>query len=362
MPSRATTEPPVAVDIFSGAGGLTLGLKRAGFRVAAAVEIEGHAFATYKTNHPEVRALKQDVRTVRGRELLALAGGKIDLLAGCPPCQGFSSLTNASSKRDPRNNLVLEMARFVKECKPRAIMMENVPGLADRGKRLFTRFLKTLEELHYRYTWDVLQVADYGVPQNRRRLVLIAARDFEPILPPPTHDRTPEGSLQPWKTLRDAIADMKPPILLDEARKKGGPSRLNWNVVRRMAPINIERLRRTRPGATRRTLPKSLRPACHKEVNEGYANVYGRMTWDQLPVTITGGFATLSKGRFGHPSQLRTISVREAARIQTFPDDYVFETPFMEYACAMIGNALPCDFAEILAAAVGRQLKHRKRR
>lgn len=104
---------PVAVDIFSGAGGLTLGLKRAGFRVAAAVEIEGHAFTTYKTNHPEVRAIKQDIRTIEGRHLLEIAGGEIDLLAGCPPCQGFSSLTNPSSKVDPRNDLVLEMGRIV---------------------------------------------------------------------------------------------------------------------------------------------------------------------------------------------------------------------------------------------------------
>jgi DNA (cytosine-5)-methyltransferase 1 len=360
--SNPTPRPPVAVDVFSGAGGLTLGLKRAGFRVAAAVEIEGHAFATYKTNHPEVRAIKQDVRTVRGRHLRVLAGGAIDLLAGCPPCQGFSSLTNTSSKRDPRNNLVLEMARLVEETKPRAVMMENVPGLADRGKRLFNRFLKTLEALNYRYTWDVLQVADFGVPQNRRRLVLVAGRGFDLALPAPTHHRTGEGGLPRWKTLRDVISGMGPATLLEESWEKGGPLRFNWHVVRRLSPDNIARLRKTKPGASRADLPKSLRPACHKTADEGYTNVYGRMSWGQLPVTITGGCTTLSKGRFGHPSQLRTISVREAARIQTFPDDYVFDTPYMEYVCGMIGNALPCDFAEILAAGVASQLQAKQRR
>ena len=362
MQTSQKSKRPIAIDVFSGAGGLTLGLKRAGFRVAAAVEIEDHAFATYKTNHPEVHAIKQDVRTVKGRHLRALVGGEVDLLAGCPPCQGFSPLTNTSSKRDPRNDLVLEMARLVKEIRPRAVMMENVPGLADRGKRLFNRFLKTLEELDYRYTWDVLQVANYGIPQNRRRLVLLAGRGFEFHLPEPTHHKVGEGGLPLWKTLRDAISHMEPPTLLEDSRKIGGPQRLNWHVVRCLSPENIARLRKTRPGVSRAKLPKSLRPDCHKHADKGYTNVYGRMTWGQLPVTITGGCTTLSKGRFGHPSQLRTISVREAARIQTFPDDYVFDTPYMEYACEMIGNALPCDFAEILAASVAQQLFAVKRR
>ncbi len=357
MKPRPTAIAPVAVDLFSGAGGLTLGLKRAGFRVAAAIEIESHAFATYKTNHPDVAALKQDIRTVKGAHLKKMAGGTIDLLAGCPPCQGFSSLTNTSTKRDPRNNLVLEMARMVKETKPRAVMMENVPGLADRGKRLFNRLLKTLDELGYKYTWDILQVADYGVPQNRRRLVLLASKEVILTIPPYTHSRTGEDGLSKWKTLRQTIGDMASPTLLDDSQKTGGPQRLNWHVVRRLSPQNIARLRKTKPGVSRAELPDHLRPDCHKAINTGYTNVYGRMSWDQLPVTMTGGCTTLSKGRFGHPEELRTISVREAARIQTFPDDYIFDSPYMEYVCGMIGNALPCDFAEILATSVAKQLQ-----
>ena len=219
MRNSTVRKPLVAVDVFSGAGGLTLGLKRAGFNVAAAVEIEGHAFATYKTNHPEVRAIKQDVRTVEGRHLRELAGGKVDLLAGCPPCQGFSTLTNTSTKRDRRNGLVLEMARLIEEIQPKTIMMENVPGLGGRGKWLFSRLLNTLTRLNYSYTWDVLQVADYGIPQNRRRLVLIAGKGFEPELPEPTHNRTGAGGLRKWKTLRDAIGGMEQPMLLEDADK-----------------------------------------------------------------------------------------------------------------------------------------------
>lgn len=356
MTTATSTKALVALDIFSGAGGLTLGLKRAGFRVAAAVEIEKHAFATYKTNHPDVTALKQDVRTIDGSYLRKIAGGKIDLLAGCPPCQGFSSLTNTSTKRDPRNNLVLEMARLVRETRPRAVMMENVPGLADRGKRLFNQLLKTLDELGYTYTWDVLQVADYGVPQNRRRLVLLAGRKVTLTTPPPTHSRTGEHGLPKWKTLKQTIHGMGAPTILEDSHKGGGPQRFNWHIVRRLSPENIARLRQTKPGVSRSNLPVHLRPDCHKSTEHGYSNVYGRMSWQQLPVTMTGGCTTLSKGRFGHPSALRTISVREAARIQTFPDDYVFDCNYMDYVCNMIGNALPCDFAELLSKSVATQL------
>jgi DNA (cytosine-5)-methyltransferase 1 len=286
-----------------------------------------------------------------------MAGGKIDLLAGCPPCQGFSSLTNTSTKRDPRNNLVLQMARLVRETKPRAVMMENVPGLADRGKRLFNKVLKTLDELGYNYTWDVLQVADYGVPQNRRRLVLLAAKGTKLTMPPPTHSRTGANGLPKWKTLKQTISGMGTPVILEDANKAGGPQRFNWHVVRQLSPENIARLRETKAGVSRSNLPVNLRPDCHKGVDKGYGNVYGRMSWEQLPVTITGGCTTLSKGRFGHPTELRTISVREAARIQTFPDDYIFDCEYMEYVCAMIGNALPCDFAAILATSVATQLQ-----
>ncbi len=151
-------------------------------------------------------------------------------------------MTNTSTKRDPRNNLVIEMARLIEELRPRAVMMENVPGLATRGKRLFNRFLNTLDRLKYKYSWDVLQVADYGVPQSRRRLVLFASKDRELKLPEPTHHRTGDGELPAWKTLKDAIGDMKSPVLLEETRARGGPQRFNWHVVRHLSPANVERL------------------------------------------------------------------------------------------------------------------------
>ncbi|MBD2459461.1 DNA cytosine methyltransferase [Oscillatoria sp. FACHB-1407] len=344
------TQQPTAIDIFSGSGGLTVGLKKAGFRVVAAVEIEPHAFATYKANHPEVQAYKQDVRTVRGKSLIACSpSGEIDLLSGCPPCQGFSSLTARHKRPDPRNELVLEMSRLVEEIQPRIVMMENVPGLPKKGTKLFEQLLQKLESLGYISAWDILQVADYGVPQSRQRLVLLAGKGFPVHLPKPTHSKTGKDGLKPWRTLRDAIGTMPEPIVLADTHTSGGPQRYNWHVVRSLAPDTLKILKAARPGESRLKLPEELRPPCHQNRSDGFNNVYGRLSWDQISSTITGGCTTVSKGRFGHPEQDRTISVREAALLQTFPMDYIFDTPYIDYVCEMIGNALPCDFAEVLA-------------
>jgi len=341
---------PTAIDIFSGSGGLTIGLKRAGFRVVAAVEIEPHAFATYKTNHPEVQAYKQDVRTVRGESLLSSSpNGEIDLLSGCPPCQGFSTLTARHKRLDPRNELVLEMSRLVEEVHPQIVMMENVPGLPKKGAELFDQLLQKLDSLGYISEWDILQVADYGVPQSRQRLVLLAGKGFSVHLPKPTHSKTGENGLKPWKTLRDAIGFMSEPVVLSDTQSTGGPQRYNWHVVRSISSDTLKILQAARPGESRLKLPEELRPPCHKNRKDGFNNVYGRMSWEKIASTITGGCTTVSKGRFGHPDKDRTISVREAALLQTFPIDYIFDTPYIDYVCEMIGNALPCDFAEVLA-------------
>ena len=339
-----------AIDLFAGGGGLTVGLKRAGFQVIGAIEIEPNAFATYKANHPEVMAYKQDIRTINGRDLKALARNHIvDLIAGCPPCQGFSSLTSKYTKDDPRNDLVGEMTRIIREVRPRVVMMENVPGLAQKGTVYFKRFLRSLRALGYLVEWKILQVADYGVPQSRRRLVLLAGRGFRIGLPDPTHSSNPASDLLPWKNVRMAIGGLPNPITLSTAKKHGGPQAVGWNVIRDMSAINLCRLRYAQPGEAWSRIPKRLRPECHQDRAAGFSNVYGRLSWSTVSPTITGGCTTLSKGRFGHPSQLRTISVREAAFLQTFPSDYIFDSPFMDYVCEIIGNALPCDFAEILA-------------
>lgn len=347
---KSKTTMLTAVDLFAGGGGLTVGLKKAGFEVISAVEVESHAFNTYKANHPEVHAIQEDIRHIKGEDIKTLSPtGNIDLLAGCPPCQGFSTLTLKYRRFDPRNELINEMGRLVKEIRPSCVMMENVPGLVRKGMPLFKNFINMLRRNGYKVEWEVLQVADYGVPQNRRRLVLLASKKNRIKMPKPTHSRTGEGGRMPWKVLREVIHGMPSPITLSEACKSDGPQSYNWHVTRNISRQNLERLKHTKPGQGRYKLPDEIRPECHKGSDKGFVNVYGRLAWDQISATITGGCTTLSKGRFGHPDEDRTLSVREAALIQTFPEGYILDTPYMDYACNIVGNALPCDFAYAVA-------------
>ena len=341
-----------AIEIFSGGGGLAVGLREAGFNTVAAVEVEPHAAATFKANHPTVQVFRQDVRTVTGAMLAPLTGGKVDVLAACPPCQGFSSLTSKWRKEDERNSLVSEVGRLADELRPKAIMMENVPGLAKKGRSLFDALLEQLETLGYKTNGSILQVADYGVPQCRRRLVVLAGLGFSIPMPEATHSRTGDDGKPKWRTVRDAISGMDEPVTFSEAKKRGGAQALDWHVVRQLSAANIERLKLSRPGGNWEDFPEDLRVPCHRNGYKGFSNVYGRMVWDEPSGTITAGCTTLSKGRFGHPEKNRTISLREAALLQTFPPDYCFETPHFERACEIVGNALPCVFAEAIARQV----------
>ena len=343
-----------AIDIFAGGGGLTVGLKRAGFQVVCAVEKEEHACATYRANHPSVCLLEQDITEVSGDDLLNLAGrDAIDLLAGCPPCQGYTSL-NKDGKDDPRNKLIFEISRLAAEIKPRAIMMENVPGLTTKGMESYKELKANLEGLGYKldHSAEVLQAADYGVPQERRRLVILAGLGFEIELPNPTHSNGRVKGLPAWRSVADAIGGKKyigDPLTLSEAKALGDLRRSDWHVVRDLSEQNQKRIAAAAPGQSWATIPEDLRPECHRGEYLGFTNVYGRMAWLQPSPAITGGCTTFSKGRFGHPVKNRTISVREAALLQTFPRDYLFDIPYMEHVCNVIGNALPCDFAEALA-------------
>ena len=349
MTTKNMKQPFVAIDLFSGGGGLTLGLKQAGFVVSAAVEFDKHASATYSANHPETVLYCKDIRGVTGAELLSTSPTrKIDLIAACPPCQSFSSLTSKYKSKDARDELINEFARIVREVMPATLMMENVPGLTKKGAHLFDPVIEELESLGYKITYDVLDVADYGIPQRRRRLVVLGSLTTKLKIPAPTHCETSDGTLPTWETVRAAISNIPEPMTLADTRAVGGPKKFDWNVVRNLAPQNVARLKAIKAGASRTSLPKALRPDCHKN-NSGFSNVYGRMSWDKPSPTITGGCTTLSKGRFGHPSALRTISVREAAALQSFPDDYIFDTEFIDRACIMIGNALPPKFAKIMA-------------
>jgi DNA (cytosine-5)-methyltransferase 1 len=339
-----------AIDLFSGAGGLTVGLKAAGFSVVAAVEIEEDAVNTYSANHPEVHVFHQDISELKGSEILRVTEvDSIDLIAGCPPCQGFSKFTERNTEEDPRNQLILEMARLVEELKPRICMMENVPGLDGRGSPLLKAFEERLKLMGYILNKKVLQLADFGVPQSRRRLVLLAGKGFKVDLPEPTHARHPINGLNQWIPLRKVIKKIDKPISYSKAKLNGGAKKYGWHVIRDLKPISKERLQYLKPGGSRTALPRRLRPDCHK-ATKGFQNVYGRMSWDEVAPTMTSGCTTLSAGRFGHPDQDRALSVREAALIQTFDRSYCFEAKTIEKVCELVGNALPCKFATVVSS------------
>lgn len=352
----------VAVDLFCGGGGLTVGLKKAGFSVCAAVELDGVAADTYRENHPETVVFSKDIRKVSASELLRTSPtNKIDLIAACPPCQSFSSLTAKYKKSDPRDELINEFARLVRTIRPKAIMMENVPGLAQKGSHLFNPVVDMFRELGYHVEHKVLEVADYGVPQRRKRLVLLGVRRGSIAIPVPTHSERGSNGTAPWRTVADVIRGISKPKNLLAAKLCGGPRSLNWHVSRNLSEVNIQRLKALSPGSSRTELPTHLRPKCHQN-DHGFTNVYGRMSWDKPAPTITGGCTTMSKGRFGHPEDLRTISVREAALLQTFPADYKFATDYIDKACVVIGNALPPLFAEAMARACAQAIKKGSRR
>ncbi|QNN45476.1 DNA cytosine methyltransferase [Thermomonas brevis] len=328
-----------AVDLFSGCGGLSEGLRNAGFRVKAAVEIEPKAQRTYRLNHRSVRLYEQDIRKLPAKLVLQETGlepGELDLLAGCPPCQGFSRLRTRNQKtsvNDPRNDLVHDFLRFVRVLRPKTIMLENVPALAD--DRRFKSLCKNLSRLKYEFVVHVLNAADYGVPQRRKRLILLGSRVHSPAVAEKIERRV---------TVRDVLASIERPSKTKDTLHAVPESRTP--AVREIIKLI------PRNGGSRSDLPLVYQLDCHQR-NDGFRDVYGRMAWDDVSPTITSGCINPSKGRFLHPSQNRTITLREAALLQGFPRDYRFEVSHGKEAIAlMIGNALPPPFIKAHAQSL----------
>lgn len=327
---------PTAIDLFCGCGGVTYGLRSAGFEVVGAIEIDRIAAETYRLNHIEKQRRQIDLITndickvsaISWREKLGLQKGELSLLAGCPPCQGFSALRTLNGSRrirDRRNRLVHQMLVFAKAFLPKAIMMENVPGLQNRP--VFREFVRGLKGVGYRVDHDVKDVKLFGVPQRRKRLVLVAGLGCEIPFAAETNE---------LRTVRKTIGNLKP------AGRSG-------DALHDFPEIRSEKVRRLislipRNGGSRTDLPKSEQLECHRRC-DGFKDIYGRMAWDDVAPTITTGCFNPSKGRFLHPDEDRNITMREAALLQSFPEEFVAPPGTTKTAiAAMVGNALPPEF------------------
>lgn len=334
-----------AVDFFCGAGGLTRGFLDAGIRVVAGLDINESCRRTYESNNKPAKFLACDLRKIGRQDLVRYIQGipKDELVfAGCAPCQPFSKQRREIDVRD--KTLLSHFGRLVGEFLPGFVVIENVPGIVKLpGNSTYRRFIRHLGSLGYEMTEGVIDAKYFGVPQTRRRWVVIASRLAKPVLPKPTHGFPG----RPFATVRDAIKHY--PRLAAGEQSTNVPNHRAAN----LAPQNIRRLKATpRDGGSRKEWPKKLVLDCHSGDYDGHTDVYGRMRWDEPAPALTCKCISLSNGRYGHPEQHRAISLREAARLQSFGDDFVFYGESQAEVAAQIGNAVPVQLARGLAVSL----------
>ena len=328
-----------AVDLFCGIGGLTHGLARSGITVKAGIDIDPSCRYPYEANNPDAQFTAADVRDVSFGDIAKhYEGADVSLLAGCAPCQPFSAHTRktANSKADDCS-LLEEFSRLIREGQPDIVSMENVPGL--RRHDAFQSFLLTLAKLGYDTKHGMLSCVDYGVPQSRKRLVLLASRLGRISLPPAGH-RT--------ANVADYIVGL--PEILDGEADPDDP----LHVTLPLSDLNKERIRQSAPGGSWKDWDTEIVSDCHKTAH--YPASYGRMRWDAPAPTITTQFCYYSTGRFGHPEEDRAISLREGALLQTFPRDYEFldrnDTLIIRQMARHIGNAVPVKLGEAIGNSI----------
>ena len=350
-PTIEAKRTPVAgvIDLFCGVGALSHGFVQEGYVVACGYDIDDTCRYPFETNNqaPFVRA---DVASLDAIELAAeFPKSAPRVLVGCAPCQPFSLYSQG--REDPKWKLLEDFGRLAVALGPDVLSMENVPQLLHfKGGAIFDGFLETLRRGGYMVRSMVAECPDFGVPQSRSRLVLIASRHGEPELPKPTH------TANEHITVKDAIGDM--PRLTAGDTDRNDP----LHRASRLSALNLTRIRESSPGGSWRDWDESLVTACHRrDTGKGYGSVYGRMRWDRPAPTITTQFYGFGNGRFGHPEQDRAISLREGAIIQTFPRDYAFvrhggHLSFKDLG-RMIGNAVPVNLARAIARAISRHLE-----
>ncbi|MDO8895249.1 DNA cytosine methyltransferase [Nitrosomonas sp.] len=342
-------------DFFSGCGGTSKGFLNAGLRPVFALDHNSDAAATFRKNFPDVYFSHSDITKFDEKELNLIFNKykhNATLFCGCAPCQPFTlqNTKKPNSENDTRRTLLSRFGELIEKFPPDYVFVENVPGMQSvTGYGILTRFKKHLENLGYKTVIDVVESQNYGVPQRRRRLVFLASKNSDIDLPAPTHG---PGTEIPYETVRNRISHL-PAIEAGEIHKNVPNHR-----AANLSPLNLQRIKATPPEGSRADWPKKLMLACHTKTGyTGHTDVYGRMKWNEPATGLTTRCVSLSNGRFGHPDQHRAISVREAAALQTFPDDFVFHGSLNSQA-RQIGNAVPV----LLAEAFGRHiLEHMKR-
>jgi DNA (cytosine-5)-methyltransferase 1 len=334
--------PRTAVDLFCGSGGVTAGLKAAGWEVVAALDNDPIAASTYQENHSEVKFVKHDIEAKIALEEMreAVANRRIDLLVICAPCQPFSS-QNRMKGNDPRQQLIIKSLKFVSLIQPTLVFFENVPGLAGPSHQSVLWELRTaLSAVGYLVTDPLVRDAStFGVPQRRKRCIMVAAKSDAALDAFLGTDTT-----QPEKTVHDAIGRLR---LLDSGEKHPSDT---LHRARNHSELALRRLAKIpKDGGSRASLPGELELRCHKG-SKAFPDVYGRMSWNTVAPTLTTGCTDVTRGRFAHPAQDRAITLREAARLQTFDDDYHFVGNSSQIA-TQIGNAVPPAMIAHLATA-----------
>jgi len=337
------------VDLFCGAGGLTHGFILEGVPVVAGIDLDPACRFPYERNNGQARFIERDIRTMTADELKGLFGdAELTILAGCAPCQPFSTYAQRYELdgKDGKWGLLYQFARLAKDSMPDVITMENVPTVAKH--QVFHDFVDTLKQIGYENVWyDVIDSSHYGVPQMRRRMVLLASKHGSIEMIPPTHEKP--------RTVKRAIGRLRPLSAGQSAPRD------KLHVTSTLSATNLERIKVSKPGGTWRDWPSHLVAECHR-VDSGrtYPGVYGRMEWNKPAPTMTTQCYGFGNGRFGHPEQDRAISLREAAILQSFPRKYAFipkkgEVSFKVLG-RLIGNAVPVDLGRAIARSINQHL------
>jgi len=339
-----------AVDLFCGAGGLSFGLRKAGVKILAGIDFDPACQYPFEENNGAT-FIESDVTLVKGADISKMFTAKADIrvLAGCAPCQPFSKYRQGEdTSADKKWKLLYEFSRLVGETKPDIVTMENVPEL--EGHKVFDDFVLDLIAKEYEVSYSIINCLDYGVPQSRKRLVLLASRHGSINLINPSH--TPET----FVTVQQAIGHL-PAISAGERHKNDA-----LHVSSKLNEINMRRIQQSTQGGTWRDWDKDLLLACHKKKSgKSYPSVYGRMNWNSPAPTMTTLCYGLGNGRFGHPEQDRAISLREAAIFQTFPETYKFcapsDKPCTKIIGRLIGNAVPVRLGEVIGLSIKKHCK-----